>query len=101
DGIHPLPVGGPILGVFEDAAFPSETLNVAPGDSVIFYSDGVTDALERDGANAGIAELVATIAAHRADGPTEIVSRLLSVVRQTIGSAQAVDDATIAVVRLH
>lgn len=32
--------GGPLLGVFHDAQFPEETIELAPGDTLLLYSDG-------------------------------------------------------------
>lgn len=99
--IRPLTIGGPMLGVFEDATFPSDTLELAPGDSLIFYSDGVTDALAPDGRELGLDRLIAAIAAHATARPTALVSGVLSVVRQFVGSAASVDDATIAVLKVR
>ena len=90
-----------MLGVFEDATFPSDTLELAPGDSLIFYSDGVTDALAPDGRELGLDRLIAAIAAHATARPTALVSGVLSVVRQFVGSAASVDDATIAVLKVR
>lgn len=32
--------GGPLLGVFHDAQFPEETMQLAPGETLLLYSDG-------------------------------------------------------------
>ena len=36
---------GPLLGIFPDAEFPSETISLGNNDRVLFYSDGFEDAL--------------------------------------------------------
>jgi steroid delta-isomerase-like uncharacterized protein len=99
-GIRPLAEGGPILGVFGDASFPSETLQLAPGDSVVFYSDGVTEAAASDGSDFGVDRLIASTVAHAADPPTVIVDSLIGAVREFVGPAALVDDATIGVLKL-
>jgi sigma-B regulation protein RsbU (phosphoserine phosphatase) len=99
DGPRFLTAGGPILGVFDHAVFPSETRQLAPGDSLVFYTDGVTDAVTADGREFGVDRLVAAVGAHAWARPAALVDGLLSAVRQFVGSAAPVDDATIAVIR--
>jgi PAS domain S-box-containing protein len=45
---------GPLLAGFEDSAYPSEPAHLAAGDSLVLYTDGVTDAGERRRANGGL-----------------------------------------------
>ena len=40
-----LETGGLILGLFEHATFEEETVRVSPGDILLTFSDGVTEAL--------------------------------------------------------
>jgi steroid delta-isomerase-like uncharacterized protein len=100
-GIRPLTTGGPILGVFEDAAFPAETLQLSPGDSVVVYSDGVTEATAPSGEEFGLARLVAAAAAHTSSRPAEFVAGILAAIRAFADTAASVDDATIAVLKFR
>lgn len=43
--VRRLELTGSPVGLFEDAAFDETRVELAPGDRVLFYSDGVTDAL--------------------------------------------------------
>jgi len=43
-GVRRLDTGGMVLGLFEQTAFDEETVALAPGDFVIVFSDGVTEA---------------------------------------------------------
>jgi sigma-B regulation protein RsbU (phosphoserine phosphatase) len=36
--------GGPVLGVFADAAYEQAHVQIAPGDRIILFTDGVTEA---------------------------------------------------------
>jgi sigma-B regulation protein RsbU (phosphoserine phosphatase) len=36
--------GGPIVGFFDDAAFEAATIRLAPGDTLLLYTDGLTEA---------------------------------------------------------
>jgi sigma-B regulation protein RsbU (phosphoserine phosphatase) len=36
--------GGPIVGVFDDAVFEAATIRLEPGDTLLLYTDGLTEA---------------------------------------------------------
>lgn len=42
-------VGGLLLGKFDDAEFESKTIQMHPGDSIVTYTDGVTEAKNAEG----------------------------------------------------
>ena len=44
DGLRRLETGGLILGLFPHAAYDEETLELQPGDVVVIFSDGVSEA---------------------------------------------------------
>lgn len=98
-GVRPLTAGGPILGVFESAAFPSDTVTLLPGDALICYSDGVTDAEAPDGTDFGLERLIDAARAQGAARPRAFVDGLLAGVGAFANTAASVDDATIAVLR--
>jgi sigma-B regulation protein RsbU (phosphoserine phosphatase) len=95
--VEPLTAGGPILGVFESSQFPSDTVTLAPGDSVVFYSDGLTEAVSPTGEEFGIERVMTEIAEHAHAKPAALVTRLLTTLQQFASTATSVDDATIAV----
>jgi phosphoserine phosphatase RsbU/P len=37
-------IGGPLIGIFDDAAFTAATVRLGPGDTLLLYTDGLTDA---------------------------------------------------------
>lgn len=94
-----LDVGGPILGVFEAASFPEASVLLAPGDRVVAFSDGVTDATAPSGMEFGMSRLLETVAAGRTAGTAEaLLASLLGSVQRFSGTLPATDDVTIAVV---
>jgi steroid delta-isomerase-like uncharacterized protein len=101
DDVEPLTAGGPILGVFEQASFPSETLQLHHGDTIVFYSDGVTEASSPDGEEFGVDRLIRAIQASQPASPSLLVSELLSTVRRFTATSALVDDATIAVISVR
>ena len=46
--IERLEAGGPVLGIFPDAAYEGGTVTLEPGDLLFLYSDGVTEAMDAD-----------------------------------------------------
>ncbi|MGW1979611.1 SpoIIE family protein phosphatase [Streptomyces sp. NPDC001889] len=49
DGTHPVHCDGPLLGVLPDPQLCSRRVNLAPGESLVLYTDGITEA--RNSAN--------------------------------------------------
>lgn len=98
-GVQPLTAGGPILGVFDRMTFPCSTVTLAPGDTLVCYSDGVTDAEAPDGAAYGIDRLIEATRAQETARPQAFVDGLLARIREFSDTASPTDDATVAVLR--
>jgi sigma-B regulation protein RsbU (phosphoserine phosphatase) len=81
---------GLLLGVV-DAAFPCQTYALAPGDKVLFYTDGVDTARFED-EPAGAESLLACAVRHRGLPVQEFVGRLA---RDLFGGAAQPDDLTL------
>jgi sigma-B regulation protein RsbU (phosphoserine phosphatase) len=99
-GVERLTIGGPMLGVFDDAEFPQATLTIDAGDSLVMFSDGVTDAIAPDGGDFGMDRLLACARAAHAFAPADVLARLVDTVRDFCGPVPLVDDVTIAVATL-
>jgi sigma-B regulation protein RsbU (phosphoserine phosphatase) len=56
-GIESLMPTGPALSVFDDPSVANAILNLTPGDALVLYTDGVTDALDPHGENYGLERL--------------------------------------------
>jgi len=98
-GVRRLETGGLVLGMFEQATFEEETLQLSPGDFIVTFSDGVTEALNVAGEEFTDDGLLAAVEACRHDAPQQIVDGILSRVRQFCGGATQADDITIVLVR--
>ena len=90
---------GLVLGVMPDWAYGSGRLGIAPGDRLVCFTDGITEALTPDGDEFGDERLVDTIRAHRRE-PADRLAQIISdkVMQWTGGSPQ--DDATLIVVAI-
>jgi len=98
-GVRRLDTGGVVLGLFERAAFEQETLTLNPGDCIVAYSDGVTEAMNEQSEEFSDERLLACIERHRARAPQDILDALLADVRAFCGEATQSDDVTIVIVR--
>ncbi|MEO8260288.1 MAG: SpoIIE family protein phosphatase [Acidobacteriota bacterium] len=101
DGVRRLDTGGVVLGVFEDAVFEEETLSMRPGDVVVAFSDGVSEAMNEAGDEFTDQRLLASIEAHRSKPPQQLLEALLADVRSFCGQATPNDDVTMVVVRYN
>jgi serine phosphatase RsbU (regulator of sigma subunit)/ketosteroid isomerase-like protein len=101
DGVRRLASGGPILGVFEDARFDDETVQLHPGDSVVLFSDGVTDAVNPDGEPFGDDRLLACVSGCRDQSARGFLDALFEAVHAFADSAPQSDDITALVLRVR
>lgn len=100
-GVHHLMTGGPMLGVFDEVAFPEETVSLRPGDTLVFFSDGVTEARNAAGEEFTDARLLACVEDHHHEAPQAILDALAGNVRAFCGDAPQSDDVTMVVVRFR
>jgi sigma-B regulation protein RsbU (phosphoserine phosphatase) len=99
DGVRRLDVGGTVLGLFEDARYEEESATLAPGDIVVAFSDGISEALDEAGQEYSDGRLLASVQAHRDLPPQRLLDALLADVRRFSGTATPSDDITLVVVR--
>jgi sigma-B regulation protein RsbU (phosphoserine phosphatase) len=79
DGSHErLEVGGGVLGVFPNQRFAAGAAQLAPGDRVILFTDGVTEACDADGQEFGEARLLRLLEDERAAGVVELQAKILA-----------------------
>ncbi len=78
DGSHErLETGGGVLGVFPNQAFSLGTARLAPGDRVILFTDGVTEARNPAGEEFGEERLVRLLLENRAGSASELQENIL------------------------
>ena len=93
------PSSGTVLGLFPGQTYSSATLELAPGDSLVLYTDGVTEATDAANGLFGEERLQACLAAGAGQTATDTVDRLLRAVRAFAGGAPQSDDITILALR--
>lgn len=99
EAVQRLETGGLILGLFPHASYEEETLNLEPGDVLVVFSDGLTEALNVAGEEFGEERLLACLHANRSRPPAEMLDGVLSAVRAFAVNAVQHDDVTALVLR--
>ena len=95
----PMITGGIALGIIPDAEFEQKTLVLAPGDVVLFYTDGAPDTLNTAGEEFGEERLSEVLRAHRHEPPEVIADAIDTAVRTFSGEAAQYDDLTLIVMK--
>ena len=98
-GVLRLTRGGPILGAFPGAAFEEDRVALGAGDTVVLFTDGVTEARSGDDEEFGEERLVRALAADASAAPAALLARTFAAVREFSGGAEQSDDVTVAVAR--
>lgn len=96
-----LDADGLVLGVMRNVQFEEKSIELAAGDALLLYTDGVTDARNARGDYFGLDRLCAAFRAHRALSPEQRVRRLLADVRSFCGDEPLDDDIAIVMMQVR
>jgi adenylate cyclase len=91
--------GGPPLGAVDDFAFPLDRGRLEPGEILLLFTDGVTEAQDETGALYSaerLSALLATVPAETAEGAVSVV---FEDVRRFAAGAEQADDITVLALR--
>lgn len=99
DGRERLSGGGMILGAFPGAAYEEQQIQLAPGDLLVFYTDGLTEMCDPGGNEFGLERLAGLVEDHNDRSLDEIISVVRLSAREFRGAAERHDDVTLMLVR--
>jgi sigma-B regulation protein RsbU (phosphoserine phosphatase) len=97
--IERLADGGTVMGVFADAVFAQSEVTLAPGDRLLFYTDGITEAPNPAGEEFGEDRLAQVGAEVRVSGAEALKAHVLGRLAEFTGGTFA-DDATLIVAEI-
>ena len=92
------PSGAPV-GLFPDAIWQERAVRLQPGDLIIAYTDGMTEATSPSGEEWGMEGLLQAANRREAESADELVRSILDAMDDFSGGAQT-DDTTVAVLRI-
>jgi sigma-B regulation protein RsbU (phosphoserine phosphatase) len=98
DGVQALRRTGMPLGIVEDATWEQETVQLAPGDTLVLYTDGITDAENGKGAFFGQDRLLEIVQAHLGQSAQDVQDALIAEIHEFVDAAPQFDDITLMVV---
>ncbi len=98
--VEALPPTGLPLGLFCDGGYQPEKIRLAPGDAVVFYTDGFSEAQNSEGEEFG-AERLSRVLEHlpTEQGASDMVATALGELRAFTNGAPLHDDLTLMVVK--
>ncbi len=91
--------GGPPVGIDDTAKYQSQRYRLDPDDTLVLYTDGVTEALSPDDELFGDERLRAALAGHAPGNAQAVQDRLVTAVDHFCDGAPAADDLTLLVLR--
>jgi sigma-B regulation protein RsbU (phosphoserine phosphatase) len=98
-GLRRLESGSMPVGFFEHAPYADEKEQLHPGDALVVYSDGVTEALDVQGQEFGEERLVAILQEHHNEDAAAILDAIIEAVKTFARGAAQHDDVTAMAVK--
>jgi sigma-B regulation protein RsbU (phosphoserine phosphatase) len=91
--------GGPVLGILAVAPYSEQREHLEPGDMLVIYSDGVTEATNHEYEEFGEDKLIEVLRKHRDEPATKIVEAVTKALTEFAAGAPQADDITLVVAK--
>jgi phosphoserine phosphatase RsbU/P len=98
-GVRRLEAGGLICGLFEQAAYQEETVQMQPGDLLVMFSDGISEALSSAGEEFGDDRILECVGRSAQGGARQVLECLVHTVKAFSAGTLQGDDMTAVVVQ--
>lgn len=93
--------GGTVVGLLENSPYQQETVVLEPGDILVAFTDGISEAMNLNDEEWGEDKLVETVKACASLKSTEILSRIMQAADAFASGAKQHDDMTLIVMRVR
>jgi len=90
---------GLLLGVLEETEYLMESVTLQPGDVLVLFTDGITEAMNAAGEEFGLENLIDVAKNTYNKPPSEIVNAILSAVKLHANKTPQSDDITLMVIK--
>jgi len=97
--VEKLAAHGPPLGLFPNRAYVSGSLTMGPGDLLVLYTDGVTEAADAGDQEFGMERLLETVRSSRRKPLKEIEADVAAALSAFVGPIPYGDDRTLVLLR--
>jgi len=98
-GVTALMTTGLPLGLFNDGEYGCQSIHLSDGESLVLYSDGLTETFDREGTQYGTGRLSRLLREHCHVPPPGLIEVILADVQRHRGNGPRMDDLTIMVLR--
>jgi phosphoserine phosphatase RsbU/P len=88
------------LGMFKDVSYEEFTLSTRPGDAVVFFSDGIVDAVNENEEMFGNDRLVALVTSQLTNSAEGMVDAIYKELSAFQGGVERFDDETVVVLKV-
>lgn len=91
--------GGPVLGILPDLQYEPQAARLEPGDTLLIYSDGITEAESPENEMFGEERLLEVVQQNRHCSAQDILHEVSQEVDSFVDGAEPADDVTLVVAR--
>ena len=101
DGVETLDTGGTVLGAFFEppTGYQVGDAHMDPGDVLVCYTDGISEALNRRGVEYGVERLMTVVERRRQLSSIEIFDAIIADVEEFSEGRRQADDRTVIVIK--
>jgi serine phosphatase RsbU (regulator of sigma subunit) len=97
NGVSELKLAGLPLGIDGDTEYEERSIPLEPGSSVVFYTDGIVEAVNDEGELFGFERLLELLGTRQDLSPKDMVHFVVQTVQNFVGVAPQSDDMTIVI----
>lgn len=94
-----LETGNIVLGAIEDVTYTEDSIKLEKGDTLLIFSDGISEAINPNEEEFGEDPLPALVKANRESSATSLIDTIIEEVIKHAGKAPQRDDMTIVVIK--
>jgi phosphoserine phosphatase RsbU/P len=98
--VHPLEGGGPVIGLLPDALYEECRLLLQPGDLLLAYTDGISEALNTQDQEWGEERMVAAARSRLLENAGTILRHIVNEADRFAATAPQHDDMTLLLMKL-
>jgi phosphoserine phosphatase RsbU/P len=88
------------LGMFKDVSYEEFTLSTRPGDAIVFFSDGIVDAVNENEEMFGTERLIALVTSQLTNSAERMVDAIYKELFAFQGGVERFDDETVVVLKV-
>jgi sigma-B regulation protein RsbU (phosphoserine phosphatase) len=99
DTITRLEPGGTVVGLLAEARYEQGSVHLSPGDVLVAYTDGISEAMNLDDEEWDEERLIETVRATKASSAQELLDRIFAAATKFAGAAPQHDDMTLVILR--